>query len=63
MSKQYPDRLAVVTRALEGRRAGQGTGDIASILVQITRHPAPGRVGTTLGLQLTALTVSSAGVV
>jgi hypothetical protein len=63
MSKQYPDRLAVVTRALEGRRAGQGTGDITSILVQITRHPTPQRVGTALGFQLSALTVGSAAMV
>jgi hypothetical protein len=63
VSKQHLDLLAMVTGALEGGCAGQSTGHIASILIQIARYPTPGRVGTAAGLQLTALTVNSAGVV
>ena len=60
VGKQHLDLLAVVTGALEGRRAGQGSGDIPGILIQIARHPAPGRVGAAAQLEIAALTIGSA---
>lgn len=61
VSKQHLDLLAMVTGALEGRRASQSSGYIARILIQIARDPTPRRVGTAARLEFTALTVGLPG--
>ena len=40
VGEQHLDLLAMMTGALESECAGRGTGNIASILIQIARHPA-----------------------
>jgi hypothetical protein len=48
MSKQHLDRLAMTARSLESLGLGQGTSNVASILVYIAHDPARGHIGTAL---------------
>jgi hypothetical protein len=48
MSKQHLDGLAMAARSLESLGLGQGTSNVASILVHIAHDPARGHIGTAL---------------
>jgi hypothetical protein len=46
MSKQHLDGLAMAARSLESLGLGQGTSNVASILVHIAHDPARGHIRT-----------------
>ena len=60
MGKQHLDALATLARPLKGPRAGQGTGDLSSMLVDAARDPAGRRVGTAALLEVARTTVEGA---
>ena len=59
MGKQHLDPLATMTRPLEGRRAGQSTGDLSGMLIDRAGSGA-GRVGTAPLLEVTGPTIECA---
>jgi hypothetical protein len=57
MRKQHLDALAIAARAFESFSLGQGTSNVASILVHIAHDPARGHIRTAFWFERAPTTV------
>jgi len=61
MSKQHLNRLAMAARSLESLGLGQGTSNVASILVHIAHDPARGHIRTAFWFERAGTAVRQRG--